>query len=48
MESWKDTDTDELYVFFALLLLIGVYKENNSSISELWSHEDGRKFSISL
>lgn len=51
MEIWQDIDSDELNVFFALLLLIGAYKEINSSIFELWSQEDGRnifKNSLSL
>lgn len=41
-QNWQDTNEDEMYTFFGLLLLAGVYHNKNSAISELWSHEDGR------
>lgn len=42
IQNWSPTDANEIRCFFGLLLLIGVYKGKNSSISELWSKSDGR------
>ena len=40
--TWKDTDSDEIWAFVGLLILAGVYRSKNESINEMWSLADGR------
>ena len=40
--NWKETTVDELYKFFGLLLLAGVYRAKNESVEQLWNKIHGR------
>lgn len=42
-KEWKPIDIIELKKFIGLLLLIGVYKSKNETVSELWSIKNGRQ-----
>ncbi|KRZ69647.1 hypothetical protein T10_11576, partial [Trichinella papuae] len=41
IRSWKAID-EEVYAFIGLLLIAGVYKSSDESVSELWSLNNGR------
>jgi hypothetical protein len=41
-QAWKELTCEEMYVFFGLLMLAGVYRSKNSAVIELWSATDGR------
>ena len=41
IDEWQSTDKNEIHYLFALVLLIGVYKNKNVSESELWNEKDG-------
>ena len=41
IDEWQSTDENEIHCLFGLLLLVGVYRNKNVSISELWSEKDG-------
>lgn len=40
--SWKETNVEELYNFFGLLLLAGALHENKTRVADLWSAAEGR------
>ncbi|KRZ83815.1 PiggyBac transposable element-derived protein 4 [Trichinella sp. T8] len=42
MKSWKPTDEKEIYAFIGLLLISGVFKSSDESVSDLWSLNNGR------
>ncbi|KRX60066.1 PiggyBac transposable element-derived protein 4 [Trichinella sp. T9] len=42
MKSWKPTDEKEIYAFIGLLLISGVFKSSDKSVSDLWSLNNGR------
>ncbi|XP_003382128.1 conserved hypothetical protein [Trichinella spiralis] len=44
MKSWKPTDEKEIYAFIGLLLISGVFKSSDESVSNLWSLNNGRPF----
>ena len=40
--NWVLTNSDELYRFFGLLLLAGVYRAKSEAITQLWNEQHGR------
>ena len=40
--SWKPVNDEEFKIFLGVIILIGVYKCNNESVTQLWSTLDGR------
>ncbi|CAF0842977.1 unnamed protein product [Didymodactylos carnosus] len=40
--QWKDTDSEEIWVFIGLLILAGVQRSQNENLNELWSMNSGR------
>ncbi|KRX26647.1 PiggyBac transposable element-derived protein 4 [Trichinella nelsoni] len=41
-KMWKPTDEEEIYAFIGLLLISGVFKSSDESVSDLWSLNNGR------
>ncbi|XP_066260434.1 piggyBac transposable element-derived protein 4-like [Euwallacea similis] len=41
-KEWTDVDNIDMFAFFGLLLLAGVYRSNNESTESLWDCEKGR------
>ncbi|CAF1107286.1 unnamed protein product, partial [Didymodactylos carnosus] len=35
--QWKDTDSEEIWVFIGFLILVGVQRSQNENLNELWS-----------
>ena len=40
--TWKETNVEELYTSFGLLLLAGALHENKTRLADLWSAAEGR------